>query len=144
VATTVAILTPDASCGWKILILLVLALSHLPADALPHLHYYSFTELKKGLLGALVELGGGLIVLPLAVLLLTHLEWWWLAACVLAASLFDFLVAAKIKLITHLNHRAHWWDEDERTSYRAKVLWEAGQTIVLLSILALAIYYHLA
>lgn len=143
VALTVAVLTPDAIWPMKILILFGLAISHLPADAIPHLHFYSFAELRKGLVGAFIELGGGLFILPLTVFLITRTEWRWLALCVIAASLFDFFVAAKIGAIVRLNHVAHWWERNEKTPIRIKAYWEIAQTIALFGILAMVIY-HLA
>lgn len=115
-----------------------MTVSHLIADAIPHRHLYGFEGLlnsnKLEKLGALVELGGGLVILPLIIGLTFHLNWLWLGSCVIAASFFDFLVAAKIAPIKWLNYLAHWWTE--KTSREVQIIFEICQTIVLVVILA--------
>lgn len=152
-ALTAALLAADASPTIKGLVLVGLVLSHIPADAIPHWHFYDFKVIRetgKGKLGALIELGGGLFILPILFWLLTGMGWGWLgwiALCVFAASLFDFSVAfeqiIKIKLgIIWLNHKLHWWDkrkketpEKRKISEDSMVTWETIQTIIVFGIM---------
>ena len=136
-AGVVAVAYQDASPLTKTGVIVGLIVSHLIVDAIPHLHLYSFDDLlnsnKSSKLGALIELGGGLLVLPLIIGLVFNLNWLWLSCCVIAASFFDFLVAANIAPIKRLNIFAHWWAE--KTSRKAQIVFEIAQTIVLVIIL---------
>lgn len=140
-----AVAIPTDSCSWpvKAITLVGLTLSHLPTDMFPHYHLYGFGKLKKNWFGAILELGGGLIILPLVVWQLAHIDPWWLIACMVAASLFDFLVAAKIPVVVKLNHWAHQWEHDGKMPVSEKVRYEIVQIFALLSILYTVIaWYH--
>ena len=139
-----AVAIPTDSSAWpiKAITLVGLALSHIPADRLPHYHFYDFSHLKKTWRGAVLELGGGLIVLPLIVWQLTHINPWWLMACVMAASLFDFMVATKIKVVIKMNHWAHQWKHDDKMSIPKIVRYEIAQFFTLLSILSIVVIWY--
>jgi len=116
-AAVVAIPTNEATLPVKVAVVTGLVLSHGLLDAIPHHHFYSFAGLKvnfaKNALGAVVELGGGLLVLPYLFWHFTGVDPLWLATCVFAASLFDFLVATGNQLFDKLNHWFHWWEKGE-------------------------------
>lgn len=142
-ASAVAIIASDKmpanenSITWKIIVLLCLLLSHAPMDAIVHWHWYKFSEIKKKPFGAIVELGGGLILIPYLVWLTTGIDPVWLMLCVVAASGFDFLVATGIKVFYDFNHWLHWWEE--KTTETKKMLWEQNQFLILFSILVMVI-----
>lgn len=126
--------TAGCTTGEKVLVVAILAVSHLVLDAIPHMHFYDYNRLKETLPGAIFELGGGLIVLLVSVFLcLTKISHLWLVSCVLSANLVDFLVAAKIRKIIRLNKIAHWWEK--RVSSRALISYEVVQTIILFGLL---------
>lgn len=140
-AGVAAVAYQDAPSLTKTGVIVGLIVSHLIVDAIPHRHLYSFDDLpssnKLSKLGALVELGGGLLVLTLIIGLVFNLDWLWLSCCVIAASLFDFLVAANIAPIKRLNIFAHWWTE--KTSRKVQIIFEICQTIVLVVALTVLI-----
>lgn len=131
-ATSVAIVSKEWSLPEKLVALAALAFSHLVFDAIPHLHWYSFVGLSKNpkqLLGAFVELFGGLIILPVVFVIVFGLDWFWLGAFVISASAFDFMVASKVSLIISINHRAHFWADKVKGIQLA--VWEIGQTAIM-------------
>lgn len=139
-ALSVALITQNATTPEKAGVLAALAVSHLVADAIPHGHYYSFAELRRTWPGAIIELGLGLVVLPLIVWYLTSTSLVWLYGCAIAASLFDFAVAAGIGIIKQLNHLVHWWEG--KISTPSKWRWEEIQTLILLSVLFLFLHLY--
>ena len=128
-----AVGTADCSLEVKVAVVVVLALSHVLLDAIPHMHFYGYIRLKETLPGAILELGGGFIVLPALIWYFTNINPWWLYSCVLSSSLVDFLVAARIRPIVRLNEIAHWWDK--RVSSRALIPYEIAQTIITFGLL---------
>lgn len=145
IALSVALVTQNVDSVEKAGVLAVLILSHLPTDAIPHGHYYSFERLRQTWPGAVIELGIGLVGLPLLVWYLTSASILWLFGCVLAASLFDFGVATGSKIIDRLNTFIHWWDKNHNYPNKARWQWEILQTIILLAILyfvTLIFRYH--
>ena len=137
VGVTVAVETAGCTTEEKVLVVAILAVSHLVLDAIPHMHFYDYNRLKETLPGAIFELGGGLIVLLASIWHLTNINSWWLVTCVASASLVDFLVAAKIRKIIRLNKIAHWWEK--RVSSRALIPYETVQTIIMFGLLWLVI-----
>jgi hypothetical protein len=145
IAGAVAVMTQDASNPWKIVILIILALAHIPCDMIPHQHLWDADRLKETIKGAAAELGVGLIILPILISLLSATNFWWIFYCVFAASLFDFGVAGEkilqkmgveIKVISTINHAAHFWESEERgMTDETKWRWEASQTIILLCVM---------
>lgn len=148
VAASTAIPTASVPLEWKIAVLLALAVTHLALDAVPHWHWYDFAKLRQGLLGAAIELGIGLIILPFAIWLITDINLWRLGWCILAANLFDFLVglhALKIirfPLIYTLNHEAHKWEHDGRTPEETKIIWEITQIVLFATIFGLIVVWR--
>lgn len=143
-----ALLAANQPTDVKIWILVGLVLSHIIADLIPHLHFYSFEDLKKNFnknaFGAGIELGGGLVVIPLIVYFLTNIDLSWLMLCVFASSAFDFAVAAKIQPIIELNEMAHWWKKfiDDKTPNPTSIAYETIQTIILFGGLIYIIRFH--
>ena len=133
IASAVAIAAVNSDSSTKVLIIVALALSHVVADAIPHLHYYGFGRLKETWLGAMFELGVGFLLLPAIVYHLTGINLVWLTLCILSASLVDFLVAANIKPVVRLNEVAHWWDK--RVPQQTVVVCEILQTIIIFRLL---------
>lgn len=136
IAATTAILTVHSPLWVKIIVIIALILSHPLVDAIPHYHLYNFSRLPKRWPLALIELGTGLILIPLVVWMITGINPLWLGACVLASSAFDFMVAARIKPIHDLNHWFHWWASNKTHN---KFRWEIAQITVLVVILVLVI-----
>lgn len=66
-AGVVAVMTHDMPDTAKVVTLILLVVSHLPLDAIPHYHFYEFKRLRETWKGAVVELGGGFVLIPLLV-----------------------------------------------------------------------------
>ncbi|MCL5406953.1 MAG: hypothetical protein M1429_00410 [Patescibacteria group bacterium] len=139
-ALSIALLTQNSATPEKVGILAALAISHLVTDAIPHDHYYDFAKFRQTWLGAIIELGIGLVALPLIIWYVTSASIFWLFGCTLSASLFDFGVAAGIKVVKRINHFVHWWAKN-LTSHSAWQ-WELAQTVTLLSILAFVVFKY--
>lgn len=139
-----AVAIPVESYAWpvKVIALVSLAISHLPTDMLPHYHLYDFGRLNKTWRGAIIELSCGLVLVPLIVWQLVHIDPWWLVACVVAASLFDFLVVAKIALVIKLNHWAHQWERNGWMPDSDKIRYEIVQLFALFSLLFVVIVWY--
>ena len=73
-ASAVAIVSVQQETTAKVLILVALVASHVVTDAIPHCHFYDFSKLRKTWRGAMFELGGGFVILPALVLLLTKVD----------------------------------------------------------------------
>ncbi len=108
-AGVVAVMTHDMPDTAKVVTLILLVVSHLPLDAIPHYHFYEFKRLRETWKGAVVELGGGFVLIPLLVWIFSPVDPLYLALCVFAANAFDLLIVAGVDLVKRLNHRAHWW-----------------------------------
>lgn len=135
VASIVAITGNDSPIFIKVLLVIGLILSHLLVDAIPHQHFYDYTK-PETWPGAIIELGGGMLILTCLVWLLTSINPIWLITCVIAASLVDFLVIAGIKSIKKINHDVHYWEwKTNHMDNFTKWDWEITQTIVMFSIL---------
>lgn len=105
-----AVLTQESSFTLKLAACAALAISHVPADALPHQHWYSFEKMNENIfqkLGALVELFGGLLILPITLGVIFGLNMFWLGVYVISASLLDVLIGLKIQWAIYLNHQVH-------------------------------------
>lgn len=132
-ALSAGIASQNLDMPGKIGVLAILATTHFFLDCIPHRHYFDYKNLSANWLGAGFELGFGLILLPIIIVALCHTSAVWLFACVIAASLFDFLMVMGIPIIIHLNHFAHWWAV--RLTDSAKWIWEVGETIILFGFL---------
>jgi len=159
-AVAVALLVQDQPLAIKVAVGVALVLSHPFFDGIPHLHLYNAERLKEKehQLGALIELGGGLIFIPLMMVWLCGINPWLILSYVAAASAFDalvviekFLVAdAKKRWIKKINHLAHFWEwkldnkgeEVKRMSPDAKAAWEIGQTVVLIFLVVFIIIFR--
>ena len=138
VAGIVAMAVVNEEISVKVVAVLLLALSHLVFDAIPHEHFYKFEQLRETFLGAIIELGVGLLILPVLVWHFTGIDPIWLAICVISSSLVDFLVVAKISAVGRLNMWAHWWDG--KVSRFWVIIFEIGQTTILLMVLGRQIF----
>lgn len=132
------LLTKDAPIDIKLATCAGLALSHLVADAIPHCHWYDFKKIltsKKDLLGAIVELGGGMLVMPILFSIFFHLNIWWMMLYTLSASALDILVGFdaigtfKLAWASEINRIVHWW-ENTLDNVDATVF-EVFQTIII-------------
>lgn len=150
IALTAAYLSASASPQVQLWVWICLVLSHIPSDAIPHWHAYDFKKMKRtgeGKLGALIELGGGMILLPVVFCLLTGLNPVWAGACVFAANMFDFGVGfeqvTKINFgIDWLNHKLHWWDKREKETAEEReksdegiITWEIVQSVAIYAVM---------
>jgi hypothetical protein len=114
VAAIALVLSQNSPLEVKLLVCGGLALSHLPLDAIPHRHWYGFERLKfsrKDQLGALVELVGGLVVLPILLSVYCHLNFIWLMLYALSASALDCLVGLNIGWAKKINLVVHFWEK---------------------------------
>lgn len=107
-AGAVAVATSNMTLEMKAIVFVLLVISHVPLDAIPHCHLYDFYNLRKTWKGAIVELGGGFVIIPLLIWWYAEVGSMWLCGCVFAASFMDFAEALGIKPIARISHVAHW------------------------------------
>lgn len=150
-AAVVAIPTDHVNWPIKAVVLIGLVISHIPADILPHKHFYEESKLKEMIGGALLELTGGLIFLPILIWRWTHINFGWLMACVIAASLIDILIAAgkfspviavKVRGVIKLNHWAHRWEHQGKMDNGEKLRWEFAQGLFLTAIVLVMVFWR--
>lgn len=111
-----------------------LVASHLVLDIIPHKHWYDYKNIRgnwQNMLGATLEVGGGLMILPLALGLIFHLNLWWLATCVILASGLDILVGLNVGWAEKINDAIHFWEKDHFIDATGMVIFEILMTVFI-------------
>lgn len=134
VAIFAAVLSQDSPPLVKVGVGAALLASHLVLDIFPHKHWYDYKNIRgnwKNMLGATLEVGGGLIILPLALGLIFNLNLWWLATCVILASGLDILVGLNVGWAKKINDEIHFWEKDHFIDTTGMVVFEVLMTIFI-------------
>ena len=134
-ATSLAILVQESNPTVKLAAGIGLLISHPLLDCLPHRHW--FDQIKRGIkeiFGAIVEVFGGLIILPIGLLYFFHLHPVLLGLYIIAASGFDFLMVLMGQtIVSKINHRAHFWEK--YTSKFVQISFELSETLILIFVM---------
>lgn len=143
IAITALIITQDSPIEVKTAVCGGLFLSHFVLGVIPHWHWHwhklvktTSDQKKKDRFDVLVEVGSGMLVIPIVMALLLHLDFFWIFAYTIMASGWDIIVFFKVRYSKAINHRLHFWMKDFEIA--DMIVIEIFQTCFIFALLFLA------